>query len=66
MAYFEQLRPTIDSALYQRVDAMEEDGLYLHKRHIRGEHGKMLEQAGTVLLHTVVYLRAGEQARSCL
>ena len=45
---------------------MEEDGLYLHKRHIRGEHGKMLEQAGTVLLHTLVYLKAGEQARSYL
>lgn len=40
---------------------MEEDGLYLHKRHIRGDHGKMLEQAGTALLHTVVYLKSGEK-----
>ena len=40
---------------------MSEDGLYLHKRHIRGDHGKMLEQAGTVLQHTVIYLKQADK-----
>ena len=61
--FFVQLRPAIDTNVFQRVEALTEDGLYLHKRHIRGEHGKMLEQAGTVLQHTTVYIKEGEQAR---
>ena len=59
--FFEQLRLMISGEWYERVDAMAEDGLYLHKRHIRGDHGKMLEQAGTVLQHVVVYLKSGEK-----
>ena len=58
-SFFEQFKP--DAELFQRVDTMAEDGLYLHKRHIRGDHGKMLEQAGTVLQHTVVYLKQAEK-----
>ena len=57
--FLEQLRPTLDTSHFACVSTMVEDGLYLHKRHIRGDHGKMLEQAGTALLHTVVYLKAG-------
>lgn len=53
----------MDTTQFARVSRMEEDGLYLHKRHIRGDHGKMLEQAGTALLHTVVYLKAGKKVR---
>ena len=40
---------------------MSEDGLYLHKRHIRGDHGRMLEQAGTVLQHTLIYLKQADK-----
>ena len=47
--------------MFERVETMVEDGLYMHKRHIRGDHGKMLEQAGTVLQHVVVYLKSGEK-----
>ena len=63
-SFFEQLKPVINQDLYERVDTMAEDGLYLHKRHIRGDHGKVLEQAGTVLQHVVVYLKSGEQVPS--
>ncbi|CAL8466015.1 g5551 [Coccomyxa elongata] len=59
--YLEQLRPSLDLSQFARVSSMEEDGLYLHKRHIRGDHGKMLEQAGTALLHTIVYLKSGKK-----
>ena len=59
--YLDQLRPSLDLSHFARVSSMEEDGLYLHKRHIRGDHGKMLEQAGTALLHTVVYLKNGKK-----
>jgi len=40
---------------------MSEVGLYLHKRHIRGDHGKMLEQAGTVLQHTLIYVKTADK-----
>ena len=62
-SFFEELKPLINTDLFERVEALLEDGLYMHKRHIRGDHGKMLEQAGTVLQHVVVYLKSGEKVR---
>ena len=61
--FFQQLKPLIDGGLLERVDEMREVGLYLHKRHIRGDHGKMLEQAGTVLQHTLVYIKTADKVR---
>ena len=56
--YFRLLLKTVgDGSLLERKDTMSEDGLYLHKRHIRGDHDKILEQAGTVLQHTLIYLK---------
>ena len=51
----------LETSQFATVSSMDEDGLYLHKRHIRGDHGKMLEQAGTVLLHTLIYLKSGDK-----
>jgi hypothetical protein len=62
-AFFQQLKPLIDGGLLEKVDEMREVGLYLHKRHIRGDHGKMLEQAGTVLQHTLVYIKTADKVR---
>ena len=61
--FFQQLKPLIDGGLLEKVDKMREVGLYLHKRHIRGDHGKMLEQAGTVLQHTLVYIKTADKVR---
>jgi hypothetical protein len=61
--FFQQLKPLVDGGLLEKVDEMREVGLYLHKRHIRGDHGKMLEQAGTVLQHTVVYIKTADKVR---
>ena len=59
--YFQLLsKAVVDGSSFERRNTMSEDGLYLHKRHIRGDHGKMLEQAGTVLQHTVIYLKEAE------
>ncbi len=46
------------------VDSITEDGLYIGKRAIRGAQGQgdLLNQAGTVLYHTVVYIRANGKA----
>ncbi len=60
--YFQLLsKAIVDGPSFERKDTMSEDGLYLHKRHIRGDHGKMLEQAGTVLQHTVIYLKEADK-----
>jgi hypothetical protein len=53
----------LDTQHFASVATISDDGLYLHKRHIRGNHGKMLEQAGTVLLHTLLYLKSGDKVR---
>ena len=45
---------------------MSEDGLYIHKRHIRGDHGKMLEHAGTALQHTLIYVKTADKVCSPL
>ena len=40
---------------------MSDEGLYIHKRHIRGDHGKMLKQAGTALQHTLIYVKTADK-----
>ena len=60
--YFQLLyKAVVDGSTFERKETMSEDGLYLHKRHIRGDHGKMLEQAGTVLQHTLIYLKQADK-----
>ena len=50
----------MDSDTYTKVDSIAEDGLYIGKRAIRGAQGQgdLLNQAGTVLYHTVLYIKA--------
>ena len=48
------------------METMSKEGLYIHKRHIRGDHGKMLEQAGTVLQHTLIYVKTADKVKIAL
>ena len=58
--YFSRLRNHINVADFEVVDAVEADGLYIFKRPVRAAagQGRMLNQAGTVFHHVVLYIRA--------
>lgn len=58
--YFTKLKKAIDDSWFLVVENIEEDGLYVGKRAIRGAQGQgdLLNQAGTVFYHTVLYVRA--------
>ena len=65
-AYYRRLREKIDTDIFKVVDTIEEDGLYIGKRAIRGAQGQgdLLNQAGTVFYHTVVYIRSKSKVRA--
>ena len=65
-AYFQRLRKELDSETYTKVDYITEDGLYIGKRAIRGAQGQgdLLNPAGTVLYHTVLYIKANGKVSS--
>ena len=60
-SYVQQLQSFIDVTRFERKSTMSEDGLYIHKRNIRGDHGKMLEHAGTALQHTLIYVKTADK-----
>ena len=57
--YFARLKPKIDNSKFEVVQSIEEDGLYIGKRAIQGAEGQaqMLNQAGTVFYHVLLYVR---------
>ena len=63
---FQQLQSQLDTTRFQIMETMSKEGLYIHKRHIRGDHGKMLEQAGTVLQHTLIYVKTADKVKIAL
>lgn len=51
----------LNRSQYEIVQQIVEDGLYVGKRPIVGAHGQsqLLNEAGTVFYHTLLYLRKG-------
>ena len=58
--YFKRLRNHINVADFEVVDTVEADGLYIFKRPVRAAtgQGQMLNQAGTVFYHVLLYIKA--------
>ena len=65
-AYFARLRTALDRSHFQVLDDFEGDGLYLHKRPVRGAGGAaFLAHGGTVFHHVVLYVKRGDEVHTC-
>jgi hypothetical protein len=64
--YLQRLRRSLDAQAFQSARSLEEPGVYVWKRRLRaaaGSQAAMLELAGTVFYHVVVYVK--EDGKVC-
>ena len=65
--YLQRLRRLLDVQAFQSVRCLAEPGVYVWKRRLRaaaGSQAAMLELAGTVFHHVVVYVKEGDKVCS--
>jgi len=62
--YLQRLRRSLDAQAFHSARSLAEPGIYVWKRRIRaaaGSQAAMLELAGTVFYHVVVYVKEGDK-----